>query len=72
MRIEAYFGTISSFGVFPLSVTLDTVGILARTMDDLEFVLTNLLPEKFGQAGSYRKTKGETETSGRDSRKAVI
>ncbi len=50
--LKPSFGTISSFGVFPLSVTLDTVGILARTMDDLEFVLTNLLPEKFGQAGS--------------------
>jgi len=39
--------TISSFGVFPLSATLDTVGVLARTMEDLSFVLEILMPEKF-------------------------
>jgi aspartyl-tRNA(Asn)/glutamyl-tRNA(Gln) amidotransferase subunit A len=48
------FGTISSFGVFPLSSTLDTVGVLARTVDDVEFILTALLPLKFGR-GSAKK-----------------
>ena len=51
------FGTISSFGVFPLSGTLDTVGILARTMDDLKFVFSNLLPEKFSPNRPKRKGK---------------
>ncbi len=50
--------TISSFGVFPLSATLDTVGVLARTMDDLAFILADLMPEKFGpQAGVKRSRK---------------
>ena len=49
------FGTISSSGVFPLSSTLDTVGVLARTMDDVEFILTALLPMKFGRDSSRKR-----------------
>jgi len=45
--LKPTIGTFSTSGVFPLSATLDTVGILARTMDDLIFTLSNLAPEKF-------------------------
>jgi aspartyl-tRNA(Asn)/glutamyl-tRNA(Gln) amidotransferase subunit A len=49
--------TISAFGVFPLSATLDTVGVLARTMEDLVMSLESIMPEKF-QFGSS-KSKGK-------------
>lgn len=53
--LKPTLGTISSFGVFPLSATLDTVGILARTMDDLAFILSNLIPEKFARITMTRR-----------------
>ena len=42
--------TISSFGVFPLSATLDTVGVLARTMEDLMTTFSGILPNRPFQA----------------------
>lgn len=45
--LKPTIGTISSFGVFPLSATLDTVGVLARTVDDLSFTLSSLMPQRF-------------------------
>lgn len=54
-------GTISSFGVFPLSATLDTVGVLARTVDDLIFTLSALIPETFGPNGSSTSRKKKSK-----------
>jgi aspartyl-tRNA(Asn)/glutamyl-tRNA(Gln) amidotransferase subunit A len=57
--LKPTLGTFSPFGVFPLSTTLDTVGVLARTMDDLSFILEELMPEAFGilETGGEEKKK---------------
>ena len=59
--------TISSFGVFPLSATLDTVGVLARTMEDLVISLECILPEKFqrGTSGRTKKRKAKIGIPGK-------
>ncbi len=56
--LKPTIGAISSAGVFPLSVTLDTVGVLARTVDDLDFVLSNILPKRFAKDSS-RSQRGK-------------
>jgi aspartyl-tRNA(Asn)/glutamyl-tRNA(Gln) amidotransferase subunit A len=65
--LKPTIGTISSFGVFPLSSTLDTVGVLARTMDDLALLLQELLPEKFGslQGRETKKRKAKIGIPGK-------
>jgi aspartyl-tRNA(Asn)/glutamyl-tRNA(Gln) amidotransferase subunit A len=53
--------TISSFGVFPLSATLDTVGVLARTMEDLIFSFGGIMPERFQFKQSKKSRKGKAK-----------
>jgi len=61
--LKPTFGTISASGVFPLSGTLDTVGMLARTMEDLTFGLSALIPEIFGKEVPKR-TRGKKQRIG--------
>lgn len=63
--LKPSIGTFSSCGVFPLSATLDTVGVLARTMDDLDLVLSNLLPETFSHSGAGAEKKAKIGIPGK-------
>jgi aspartyl-tRNA(Asn)/glutamyl-tRNA(Gln) amidotransferase subunit A len=49
--------TISSFGVFPLSATLDTMGVLARTMEDLIVTLSAISPAAFANRSKTKSQK---------------